>query len=118
MTDAKRAAIAFICGVKYNNQSSAIRLYDYSRKMYVPFSIIMDNYSFNVYDYFRNSYISGNDSQIYDYQTNSYIRITMGHSAFDGYDFMSGFYFQGSVNKNNIMIYDYEFSQYYYYSIY
>lgn len=116
MQNNQRPAIAAIAYMLIaNKQVSSV--YCYKQSKYISLSGEATLKSVNIYDYDRQTYISGSDNSLYDYGTKSYVSLDISGKTFNGYDYNSSAYFSGNIQNGSVSLYDYETSQYYSFAV-
>lgn len=120
MKENQRAAIAAVA-VALTNNCTISSVYSYELATYITLSVKVTSDSVSIYDYSRMCSISGNSNgqgkfNLYDYGTFGYMTISINAGKIDGYDYVSGWHFSGTVRNNLVSIYDYETCCYYNFS--
>ena len=117
MTDDKRAAIAFICGIKFISRNINY-LYDYTRNKYCFYILQhVDKNQISVYDFDTKNIIMGKLPQLFDYATRSYLHIDFKDKKAQGFDFQTSNFFSVSVSKLTITVFDYKENNFFSYIV-
>lgn len=114
MSDDKRACVAVI--IANVNGFNVQNLYDNSINGYRTYSLTRNGNNIILYDYNRNSYISGFLPNLYDYSTSSYIQITIRKNVISGFDYQTSSFFNANIIGRTINIFDGQTSSNYTYS--
>lgn len=108
MTDEKRAAIAFICGIKFISKNINY-LYDSTRNKYCFYMLQhVDRNNISVYDFDTKNVIMGRLPQLFDYATGSFLHIGFKDKKAQGFDYQTSNFFSASVSNRTITIFDYK----------
>lgn len=115
MNDNKRCAIAFICG-RLIIHSDRNYIYDYLSG-YKNYSGVVSKERISIYDYQRNSYVSGSPHSLYDYDSHNYVSLKISGTQINGFDYETNSYFHVNIIGKSIYLYDYQKNRYYNYSL-
>ena len=108
MEEQVRRVIAFRAERQISKkQSGAIFSYDSGE-----YALMSDTY-----DYHSGSHIGTNSNGVYHYGIRSHISLNITGNNFSGYDYNSGYHFQGTVLGGSVQLYDYHERRYYNYSV-
>ncbi len=117
MTDDKRAAIAFICGIKFISRNINY-LYDCTRNKYCFYILQhVDKNQISVYDFDTKNIIMGRLPQLFDYATRSYLHIDFKDKKAQGFDYQTSNFFSVSVSKLTITVFDYKENNFFSYIV-
>ena len=111
-----RRAIAFVAAKALSGSENSA-LYDYNQSAYFQFGGTVNDATVSIFDYDQGCYVSGNLPSLFHYGEGQHIQLILGEDQFRGFDYGSGNHFSGSVNGFLISLYDYEFGQYFNYSM-
>src|ERR1700733_6726141 len=106
MDSEMRAAVAYIAG-RLVNQDNWAFIFDYGRNLYIKLAGTVTSGLVHVYDYARLSLISGTSNSIYDFDKKARVLLDVTDTLFKGYDYGSGFVFQGRVRGPHIELFDF-----------
>ena len=99
----------FISGKAGNN------LFDMSRARYLNLSGSIEGAQVNVFDFERKCRFTGTLPSLFDYGSNSRITLEIEGSRFSGFDLRAAHLFAGSMEDNQIKLFDYGVSRKYSY---
>lgn len=115
MIHSKRRAISLIIGRLIQNKDFT-SIYDFSTSSHYHYSGTVSK-NINIYDFSRNSHLTGTDKSIYDFGTNSYIKLDVQENKFSGYDFETNYHFNGTMNGKSITFYDFQDNIFYKFTV-
>ena len=107
MDSETRAAVAYVAGRLVSEDNSAY-IFDYARNLYLSLAGTVTPGLVQVYDRGRLCQISGTSNFFYDFGAKTRVLLHMTDSVFDGYDYNSGFVFQGRVIGPHVKLFDFE----------
>lgn len=113
MSDEKRACVAAIAATLNGNFVQS--LYDYGVGRYRTMNITKTGNFIQLYDFSRNSFMSGTLPNLYDYKTASFVQLNLNGNQINGFDYKTSNFFNGSIYGRMVSIYDFQTSRYYSY---
>ena len=117
MTDDRRKAIAFICGMHFSNENHT-SIFDYTRGAYFYLDYSVNGQNISVYDYERKCYVGGSFSSLYDYGVARYMDCrVVREGIIDVYDYLTGTNLQVTCRGKNVSLFDYKAGKYFEYQL-
>jgi hypothetical protein len=116
----KRRAVAYIAGRLVTGTTSG-GVYDYTAQARFKLYGDVSPGFVQVYDGDRFSYIIGGATpaglSIFDYYTRQHIQLKISDNDFYGFDYETGAYFSGEVNKSTVSFFDFQDAKTYRYAV-
>jgi hypothetical protein len=105
-----RACIAYVAGRLISGRA-ADHLFDMSKAKYLNISGSIEGAEVNVFDFERRCRFTGTLPSLFDYGCNTRITLKIEGSRFSGFDLRAAHLFAGSMEDNQVKLYDYGVSR-------